>query len=78
MGTNSFHVSATARLLCVELRQLSLEGDVSSCAVSFESEAAFLTWCDSHSLRFSNPVLHSSLKRHACALFTSRQATSAE
>ena len=37
----------------------------------FGDEASFLHWCEADALKFSYPLVYSSLKRHACALLAS-------
>ena len=54
--------------LYLERRQFRLGAGIATHAMCFRDEVSFLQWCDADSLKFSYPLVYSSLKKHACAL----------
>jgi len=71
-GAAAFRLFASASGICVELKRPRPGKGLATHAMRFESEADFLSWCETDPLRFSNPVLHAKLKRHGCALLAAK------
>ena len=67
-GVLEFRLSRCRSGLYLERRQFRLGAGVSTHAMCFDDEASFLRWCEADALKFSYPLVFSSLKKHACAL----------
>ena len=69
-GAVEFRLSRSASGISVERRQLRVGAGTASHSMRFADEAAFLRWCEADSLKYSYPLLYSTLKRHGCALLS--------
>ena len=67
-GAVEFRLSARSHGIFVERRQLRISAGLASHAMHFSDESSFLAWCEADALKFSYPLIYSSLKRHGCAL----------
>jgi len=70
-GVLEFRLSRCRSGIYVERRQFRLGAGIATHAMCFGDEASFLHWCEADALKFSYPLVYSSLKRHACALMAS-------
>ena len=75
-GVLEFRLSRCRTGIYLERRQFRLGAGVSTHAMCFDDEALFLKWCEADSLKFSYPLVYSSLKRHGCALLSGYQPAS--
>jgi hypothetical protein len=72
-GAVEFTLSACPHGICVERRQLRVGAGLASHAMRFRDESSFLAWCEADVLKYSYPLVYSSLKRHGCALLATDQ-----
>lgn len=67
-GAVAFRLSPCSHGICVERRQLRVGAGLASHAMRFPDESSFLDWCEADTLKYSYPLVYSSLQRHGCAL----------
>lgn len=69
-GVLEFRLKRCRSGIYLERRQFRLGAGVSTHAMCFDDESSFLRWCEADALKFSYPLVYSSLKSHACALLS--------
>jgi hypothetical protein len=69
-GVLEFRLSRCQSGIYVERRQFRLGAGIATHAMCFGDEVSFLQWCEADALKFSYPLVYSSLKKHVCALLS--------
>jgi hypothetical protein len=67
-GAVEFSLFPWSNGIFLERRQLRVGAGVASHAMHFGDEISFIAWCEADALKFSYPLVYSSLKRRGCAL----------